>query len=232
VARLTYPRAGEPRPAALPPSERTVGQVVAESIRLYGGRFLPSLLLGVPAAAMAGLGAWLHGAAQAAGVLAAGVALSPAALVAAVRLAYPESRRGRAASAAAFAVGVVAFAPALLARVVVFPGIYLLALAWLAATVFAVPALLVEGVPARQALGRSFRLARADAVHALGTLATLAIAIVLTALVLTFLLRGFSDQGMRVAAVLALLVVTPLFFLGSAVLYADQAARSRVGPPT
>jgi nitric oxide reductase large subunit len=166
-------------------------------------------------------------------VIVVGGPLSSAALVGAVRLVYPESRGERAELAAAFGVGLVAFAPALLARIVVFPGIYLLSLAWLAATMFAVPALLVEGVPPRRALLRSLRLARADAVHALGTLATLTIAIVLTALVLTFLLRGFGDQGMRVAALLALLVVTPLFFLGAAVLYADQAARdSRVEPPT
>jgi hypothetical protein len=206
---------------------------VAEAIRLYGGRFLLSLLLGVPAAAIVAGGAWLHGAARTVAVIVVGGPLSSAALVGAVRLVYPESRGERAELAAAFGVGLVAFAPALLARIVVFPGIYLLSLAWLAATMFAVPALLVEGVPPRRALLRSLRLARADAVHALGTLATLTIAIVLTALVLTFLLRGFGDQGMRVAALLALLVVTPLFFLGAAVLYADQAARdSRVEPPT
>ena len=64
--------------------------------------------------------------------------------------------------------------------------------------------------------------------HVLGGLVTLTLTIALTALVLTFLLRGFGDQGIRVAALLALLVVTPLFFLGVAVLYADQAARVRL----
>src|SRR5919201_1895376 len=34
-------------PPPLPPAERTVGQLVAESIRLYGRRFWPSLALGV-----------------------------------------------------------------------------------------------------------------------------------------------------------------------------------------
>jgi hypothetical protein len=67
-------------------------------------------------------------------------------------------------------------------------------------------------------------------VHAIAGLVTLAITIVLTALVLTFLLRGFGDQGIRVATLLALLVVTPLFFLGTAVLYGDQAARVRLDP--
>src|ERR1035437_6991542 len=39
MARPTYPRASEPLPAALPPAERTVGQLVAESIRFYGDHF-------------------------------------------------------------------------------------------------------------------------------------------------------------------------------------------------
>ena len=52
VARLSYPRAGEPRPAALPPGERTVGQLVAESIRIYGERFVRCLAIGVPPAAL------------------------------------------------------------------------------------------------------------------------------------------------------------------------------------
>ncbi len=171
MARLSYPRHAGAAPQALPPAERTVGQVVAESIKLEGASFFPSL-----------------------------------------------------------AAGVVAFAPALAARVVVFPGIYLLALVWLAATIFTAPAILVEGVPLRESFGRSLRLMRADAVHAVGALATLTIVIVVTALVLTFLLRGFGDQGIRIAALIALLVLTPLFFLGSAVLYADQAARVRVEP--
>ena len=36
------------RPAALPPAQRTVGQLIAESIRLYGARFWTVLPLGVP----------------------------------------------------------------------------------------------------------------------------------------------------------------------------------------
>jgi hypothetical protein len=227
VARPSYPRHAGPTPAALPPAERTVGQVVAESIKLYGARFFPGLSLGVPAAAIVALAAWVHGPAQVAAIVVVGAVLSAAALVRAVRLAYPDAgdRVGP-----ALAAGLVAFAPALAARVFVFPGIYLLALAWLGATLFAVPAVLVEGLPLRRALGRSLRLMRADPVHAVGALATLTIVILLTALVLTFLLRGFGDQGIRVAALIALLVLTPLFFLGSAVLYADQAARVRVGP--
>jgi hypothetical protein len=41
----------ESRRAALPPGERTVGQLVAESIRFYGSHFWSVLPLGVPFAA-------------------------------------------------------------------------------------------------------------------------------------------------------------------------------------
>src|SRR3954468_13753918 len=42
------PRVEESRPAALPPETRTVGQLVAESIRFYGDHFWPVLALGLP----------------------------------------------------------------------------------------------------------------------------------------------------------------------------------------
>ena len=37
-------------PAPLPHGERTVGQLVAETIRLYGDNFWPALPLGIPLA--------------------------------------------------------------------------------------------------------------------------------------------------------------------------------------
>jgi hypothetical protein len=72
---------------------------------------------------------------------------------------------------------------------------------------------------------RGVQLARADYVHALGSLATLAITIFLTGLVLFFSLRELSDQAIRVAGLLALVVLAPIFVLGAAVLYVDQEAR-------
>ena len=50
---MAEPRGVESRPAALPPAERTVGQLVAESIRFYGEHFWACLVLGVPAATVA-----------------------------------------------------------------------------------------------------------------------------------------------------------------------------------
>src|SRR3954463_16613568 len=47
---MSYPRSNKPRPAALPPETRTVGQVIAESIRIYGENFFRCLVIGIPPA--------------------------------------------------------------------------------------------------------------------------------------------------------------------------------------
>src|SRR5919201_1921656 len=130
----------------------------------------------------------------------------------------------------ALAVGYLAFLPVCVARLWIFPGIYLVALAWLALVGLAVPAALVERRGYADSLRRGIELARADYAHALGSLATLAITIFLTGLVVFFSLREGSGQALRVAAVLALLVLAPVFVLGAAVLYVDQAARVESGP--
>jgi hypothetical protein len=62
-------------------------------------------------------------------------------------------------------------------------------------------------------------------VHVLGSLATLAIVVFLTQAVLAFLLRGVGGAAVWVAYVLANMVVSPLLFLGAALLYVDQSAR-------
>jgi len=219
----------QPLPPALPPAERTVGQLVAETIKLYGSRFRPALALGVAPATVVALGAWLHGPAQWAAVLSSGPVLLAATLVGATLVARPDADRRLVP--AAWAAGVVAFAPPVASRIVVFPGIYLVALAWLGFVGLSVPAILVERLSLSRGLARGVALARADPVHAVGGLATLVLTIILTAFVLTFLLRGFGDQGLRVAALIAILVLAPLFFLGMTLLYEDQAARVRLGPP-
>ena len=89
------------------------------------------------------------------------------------------------------------------------------------------PAVVIEGRGFRDALRRGIELARADYVHALGSLCTLSITAFLTQGVLFFLLRGAGDAATSVAGFLASLVVSPLVFLGAAMLYYDQAARVR-----
>jgi MFS family permease len=210
----------EPRPAALPPAERTIGQLVAESIQFYGQRFWACLALGVAPAAVAVLFAnvsreW-------------GLILAPTlsgALVSATFVwastlvldSVPPRRR----LVAAWLLGWLVFAPApFLVLAFVIPG-----LLWLAALGLAVPVLVVEEIPVRAALPRAWRLARADFVHAAGSLFTLAVVVILSQLVLVFILRGFGDADRLTALFLASVVLSPLLFVGTALLYVDQAAR-------
>src|SRR5438874_7296511 len=171
-------------PPPLPPETLTVGQLVAEAIRLYGARFWPSLALGIGPALLGIAAADLHGVVRAVLVLALGPLVLAASYAGAVALVRPIGR-GRYV-AVALAVGFVAFLPVCLSRLWIFPGIYLLALAWLALVGLAVPAALVERRGYADALRRGVQLARADFVHALGSLATLAITIFLTGLVIFF----------------------------------------------
>lgn len=205
-----------------------MGQLVAEAVRLYGSRFWPSLALGVGPALILIAAAELDGGARIAVVLGAGPLVLALSYAGAVALVKPIGR-GRYV-AAGLAAGYLAFLPVCVARVWVFPGIYLVSLAWLALVGLSVPAALVERRGYADALRRGVALAKADYIHALGSLATLSITIVLTGLVMFFALREASGQAQRVAAVLTSVVLAPLFVLGAAVLYVDQAARVESGP--
>jgi hypothetical protein len=217
-------------PPPLPPETRTVGQLVAEALKLYAARFWPSLSLGVGPAVLGVAGAELHDGARVAIVVGLGPLLLASSYAGAVALLRPIAR-GRFVTYA-LAAGYIAFLPICVSRLWIFPGIYLVALGWLALVGLAVPAALVERCGFVAALRRGVRLARADYVHALGSLATLAITIFLTGLVLFFSLRELSDQALRVAGLLALLVLAPIFVLGAAILYVDQEARVESGPRT
>src|SRR3954469_19392492 len=112
-------------PPPLPPKERTVGQLVAESIRLYGHRFWPALVLGLPIAGVTQVSAGQSLATQMI-VLWVATPFLTAAYVRAVALASPEPLE-RAALLRAFAIGVFVFLPVpVLVRLYVLP-----ALAWL-----------------------------------------------------------------------------------------------------
>jgi hypothetical protein len=218
-----------PLPPPLPPETRTVGQLVAESLRLYGARFWPSLALGIGPALFGVADRELTGAVRSVFDVAVGPFVFAASYGAAVALVRPIGR-GRYV-VVALAVGFIAFLPLCLARLFTdFPGINLIAVAWLAFFCLAVPAALVERRGFLASLRRGVQLARADYVHAVGSLSTLLITIFLTGLVLFFSLRALSDQALRVAALLALLVLTPVFMLGAAILYVDQEARVESTP--
>src|SRR5918911_2939490 len=207
-------------PPPLPPETRTVGQLVAEAVRFYGSRLWPSLALGVPPAILAVALAPLDRIERLVLVVTAGSLLVTASYVAAVALV---AGRRPGSLPLAYAIGVLVFAPVpVLATAFILPG-----LAWLAFLGFAVPAVLLEERGFRAAFRRGIELARADYVHALGSLATLVIVVFLCQGVLFFLLRGTGEAAIAVAGFLASLVISPVLFLGSALLYYDQAARVR-----
>ena len=204
-------------PPPLPPAERTVGQLVAESLRLYGRRFWPSLALGVPPAILNLLARILDDTLLLVVVPIAGGVLLSLSYVGAVALASEQPL----AVARAIAGGVLVFLPfPFFTAFFILPG-----LVWLAAFGLVVPVLALERIGFWLAFLRAYKLARADFVHTLGSLATLAILVFLTQSMLFFLLRGTSDQTLDIASFVAALVVSPLLFLGSALLYFDQAAR-------
>ena len=202
-------------PAPLPPAERTIGQVIAEAIRAYGANFWRALPLGLPIAVstQVSLG---HSATVQMIVLFAFAPLVGAAFVWACSLTL-EVRP----TPIAFVCAVLVFAPVpFLIRLVVLPGI-----AWLALFGLSVPAAMVERLGFRDALRRGRQLGAADYVHALGSLAALIIVVGISELTLISLLRSQGENGQRVAHLAADVVLTPLLYLGGALLYADQAAR-------
>jgi hypothetical protein len=210
----------EPRPAALPPAERTIGQLVAESIQFYGAHFWACLVLGVPAATIAV--AFTQVSHRTALLLAPTVsaALISATFVYASTLVL-EASPPRRSLVAAWLIGWLVFAPVpFLVLAFIVPG-----LLWLAALGLVVPVLVTEDVGLRAAFLRAWRLARADFVHAVGSLFTLAVVVLLSQSVLVFVLRGFGDAADSVALFLASVVLSPLLFIGAALLYVDQAAR-------
>lgn len=215
---------GSPLPPPLPPETRTVGQLVAEAIRLYGNHFWRVLPLGLALALVDQVNAGHQTGSQALVLLASAPLFSLAYIGACLVAHQTERTRGRLARA--FAAGVLAFVPVpFLALVFALP-----AVAWLAFIGLVVPAILYEDLSIRAGFGRAIQLSRADYVHALGGLATLVIVFVLTRFVLVLLLHGQANETARIAAFLADLVISPLILVGGALLYFDQAARVRYSP--
>ncbi len=197
-----------------------MGQLVAETIKLYGEHWWAALLIGLPAALLSAAAAGFDRAQTLEVVPFAGAVAATASFVGACAVVNGAPLRSRAALSA-FVVGVIVWVPfPFLAAVFVLPG-----LAWLALVGMAVPAALVEGLGVRAALRRGVQLGRADFAHALGGLATLTILVFLTQIAAALLLQNYADNSERLAAFLAGLVLSPMLFLGGALLYGDQVAR-------
>jgi hypothetical protein len=219
MARPRYPKSSGPLPPPLSPAARTVGQLVAETLRLYGDHFLLALPLGlvVAVADQASLGLDVPGRVV---VLAAAAPLLSAAYAAAAALVVAK-RPAASTWVLAIGVGTVVFLPAAF----LFPWFALAAIVVLALFGNAVPATVIEGLRPLPAFRRSVEVAWADLIHALGGLATLVLMFGLGRLAMGFLLRQQADNTLRVAIFLADTVLGPILFLGGALLYVDLAAR-------
>jgi hypothetical protein len=214
-------RVEKPLPPPLPPAERTVGQLVAEAIKLYGRHFLRALPLGLVVAT-------INQVTLDADRIVLGAVLVATAPVFTIAYAYacrlhvdrPVPTR---AWIVAVAAGSLVFVPAAL----LFPWFALAGVLWLGLVGLAVPAALNEGSSFTGALRRGLALGRADYIHAAGSLATLVILFFVMRFGLALLLESQADNTVRTAIFLADTVLAPLLFLGGAILYEDQDARLR-----
>lgn len=208
------------RPPPLPPGARTVGQLVAETLRLYGRRFWRALALGVPPA-FAGVGQTLLESPASYVWPFTVFALAQAVSYYGGVLVVHERRPSPREAATAIAVGFGVFLPvSILLAVFLIP-----AAIWLALVGLAVPAAVLEGRGFVDAFRRGIMLARADFVHSLGAFATLILVGLVTSYGLFFLLRGQAETTLAAAGFLSVLVVQPVLYLGATLLYDDQAAR-------
>ena len=235
------PRSQEPLPPSLPPQSRTIGQLVAETIGFYRHHFFQVLPLGLSVAALTQLTvAFGHRQARPRGnppseafhdptsvlgggietTILVGALLLTVSYIAAIVL-VTGARPNRRSLLTGFGSGVLVFLPApILAQLLVLPAVvYLAFVGWV------VPVAIVERLGFRQSFRRAIRLARVDYVHAAGGLATLVIVFYVTRLMLALLLRTGGESTERVAAGLSDIVLSPMLFVGSAILYLDQAAR-------
>lgn len=214
-------RVERPLPPPLPPAERTVGQVVAEAIRLYGRHFLRALPLGLVVAA-------INQVTVDGSRLVVGVVLVATAPVFSIAFAYAcRIEHDQAVPARSWVVAVVVGTLVFLPAAVLFPWFALAGVLWLALVGLAVPVAVREGASFAGSLRRGFQLGRVDYVHAAGSLATLVILFFVMRFGLALLLESQADNTVRTAIFLADTVLAPLLFLGGAILYEDQDARLR-----
>jgi hypothetical protein len=222
--------------AVTPPPDRplALGELFAETIRIYGERVWAAFGLGAFTAAALVLG-------YATGhpvpfVVVLSLAFT-AAFAAAARLVAGDEFREAWGQVALrvptlLVLTVVVSVPFALGRID--PIILVFAVAWLAGTGFSIPVAVVERDESAStwfsrlgfALQRSLTLARAEFLHAMGVIAALVVVYYLLGVILAGALAGFADNSAAVATLLVQIVLAPFFFLGLAVLYFEQRARS------
>jgi small-conductance mechanosensitive channel len=221
-----------------PPPDRPLklGELLAETVRLYGDRIWAALGLG----AFVGCGLLVTAATPEFVDILVFALVFTGAYAAAARLVTGD---GFSEAWAQVAVRI----PILLVLTVIVSIPFALALsqllllvvavAWLAVTGFSIPVAMLEEKRDEswfdrlgRSLTRSLELARIEYLHALGVSAALVLLFLLLGFYLGAALGGLADVSSTVAAVLVRLVLAPLFFFGFAVLYYDQRSRILARP--
>jgi hypothetical protein len=214
-----------------------LSELLAETVRLYGERFVSALGLGLPIA----------------GAFIATLYAQPLVDVLVVSVAFTLSY----AAAARFANGdgigeawaqTLVRLPTLLVLtlLVTLPFalalgqllLTLVAVGWLGLVGFAIPITMLEKDPdattwyvrVASPLYRAVSLARVEILHAIGIIAALVIAYVVLGIILSAALAGFAENEETVAIALAQVVLAPFFFLGLSVLYFEQKVRAISSP--
>lgn len=222
-----------------PPPDRplALGELLAETTRLYGERLWSSFGLGVVVA-----GAFLLARAtpDLLDVLILALGFTGA-YGAAARLAAGD-RFGEAWAQVGLRLPVLLVLTFVVAIPFALAVGYLLllifAVAWLAFTGFSIPVAMLERESGAEgwfdrvsyALFRSMTLARAEYVHAAGVAAALVLLYLLLGNLVAAALVGFAENGRIAAVALVQVVLAPFFFLGLSVLYFEQRARAISSP--
>jgi hypothetical protein len=217
-----------------PPPNRPLrlGELVAETIRLYGERPGASLGLG---AVVAGAFLLARATPELVDVLILAFAFTVS-YAAAARLtsgdSFPEAWAQVAVRLPVLAMlTFIVSVPFALA--VGFLVLLIFAVLWLALSGFSIPVAMLEREAAgsgafgrlSHALYRSVQLARTEYLHAAGVAAALVMIYLVFGTLIVGALVGFADNGQVAAGALVQLVLAPFFFLGLSVLYFEQRAR-------
>jgi hypothetical protein len=196
-----------------------VGQLVAETLKLYGDRFWAVIPLGLPLAVVDQLTVGQDVATSIAVFALAAPVFSGAYAYACTVVSGRQAPRRN--WLLAVGTGSIVFVPAAF----LLPWFSLAAVVWLALFGFVVPAVMIEGRGLTAALRRTVELARSDVVHAVGGLATLVLLYGITQRALLQLLHSQADNTARASILLADVVLAPILFVGAVLLFDNLAAR-------
>jgi hypothetical protein len=215
-----------------------LGELLAETVRLYGQRVWASAVLGLVFAG-ALLSAHLIGHAVALVVI---VSLAATACyAAATRIVLGDPAAEAWAQVALrlpvlLVLTVIVSVPFVLIIVNVF--ILFFSVAWFAFVGLSIPVAMAEQPPGGAAwfglvaysVTRASDLARKEYLHVLGVCAAFTVLFGILAPFLALLLTGFADNGSLSASLMASGVLAPFVFLGLSMLYFEQKARALSSP--